>query len=264
MTTATEISAPVSASTPARPLDLMTPKARLGIILPSSNRLCEPQFIHFAPPGLGVHFNRMRMTGPWHKPVDQMMDKIREVAGALGDSGCDAIVFNCTGTSMEEGPEAEARVINAIAEETGAIALATGKAIVDALHALAIRSLVLLSPYRQSVNDAERAYLTKMGFDVLDDLGLNLKGGNDYIHVEPQRWVQLACEMIAAHPKADGVFLSCTNTTQIEAIPAIERLTGKACVNSNQAVLWAASRVLAPRLGGWPREGRLGRLFGNA
>lgn len=247
-----------------RAAELMTPRARLGLIIPSSNRLTEPQFHHFAPAGLGVHINRLRMTGPWHKPVDQLMDQIRASAGALADAGCDAIVFHCTGTSMEEGPEAEARVIEAIAAESGAITLATGKAIVDAMHALALKSLVLISPYRQSVNDAERAYLTRLGFDVLHDIGLNLKGGEEYIHVEPKRWFDLSCESLAAHPRADGVFLSCTNTTQIEAIPAIERMTGKACVNSNQAVLWAVSRALAPKLGGWPREGRLGRLFGNA
>jgi maleate cis-trans isomerase len=74
----------------------------------------------------------------------------------------------------------------------------------------------------------------------------------------------MARESIAAHPGADGIFLSCTNTTQIEAIPTIERATGKPCVNSNQAVLWAVTRALAPKLGSWPREGRLGRLFGNA
>ena len=34
------------------------------------------------------------------------------------------------------------------------------------------------------------------------------------------------------------MFLSCTNTTQIEAVAAIERALGKPVVNSNQAVLW--------------------------
>lgn len=253
-----------SAHPAARAADLVTPRARLGLIIPSSNRLSEPQFHHFAPHGLGIHVTRLRMTGPWHRPVAALMDDIKAAAGALADARCDAIAFHCTGTAMEEGPDTEARVIELIAAETGKIALATGRAIVDAMHALAIRSMVLITPYRQSVNDAERAYLARLGFSVLHDVGLGLKGGDEYIHVEPRRWVELACDSTGRHPQADGIFLSCTNTTQIEAIPAIERATGKACVNSNQAVLWAATRALAPRLGGWPREGSLGRLFGNA
>ena len=82
--------------------------------------------------------------------------------------------------------------------------------------------------------------------------------------MEPERWLDLSVEAIAAHKDADGVFLSCTNTTQIEVVAEIESRTGKPAVNSNQAVLWAVTRALAPKLGGWPRLGGLGRLFGNA
>ena len=46
----------------------------------------------------------------------------------------------------------------------------------------------------------------------------------------------------------DGVFLSCTNTTQIEAIADIERRLGKPVVNSNQAVLWGCLRKLGAAL----------------
>ncbi len=247
-----------------RPADLKTPRARLGLIIPSSNRLCEPQLHHFAPPGLGIHIARLRSTGPWHRPISELGDDLKLVAGTLADAKCDAIVFNCTGGAMEEGPDAEARAVEVIARETGAQAFATGAAIVAALKALMLRKLVLLTPYRQAVNDAEKIYLGQLGFEVVHDIGLNLSGGNEYIHVEPKRWLDLALEAMDKHPEADGLFLSCTNTTQIEIIEEVERATGRPCINSNQAVLWMACRLLAPQLGGWPRQPRLGRLFGNA
>lgn len=255
-----------SAEAPAnpRPAILATPKARLGLIIPSSNRLTEPQFRHYAPPALGIHVTRLRMTGPWHKPLPEIHEKVREAAGALADAGCDAIVFHCTGGAMEDGPEAEAAVVELIRAETGAIAMATGEAIVAALRNLDIRTMVLVSPYRQSVNDAERVYLGGLGFEVVHDIALNLKGGNDYVTVEPARWLALSLKAMAAHADADALFLSCTNTTQIEIVAEAERRTGRPCINSNQAVLWAATRALAPKLGGWPRIGGLGRLFGNA
>jgi maleate cis-trans isomerase len=40
----------------------MNPQARIGLIIPSSNRLTEPQFHRFAPPGFGIHATRLRMT----------------------------------------------------------------------------------------------------------------------------------------------------------------------------------------------------------
>ena len=62
-------------------------------------------------------------------------------------------------------------------------------------------------------------------------------------------------------PDADGIFLSCTNTTQIEAIADIERLLGKPVVNSNQAVLWGCVKRLKAALAPLPPMPALGRLM---
>ena len=58
----------------------------------------------------------------------------------------------------------------------------------------------------------------------------------------PEVWVDLA--IAHAYDGADGYFLSCTNTTQVEAIAPIEAKMGKPVVNSNQAVLWACLKRL--------------------
>ena len=62
-------------------------------------------------------------------------------------------------------------------------------------------------------------------------------------------------------PEADGIFLSCTNTTQIEAVAAIEQALGKPVVNSNQAVLWGCLKRLKEKLGGGEPAPKLGRLM---
>ena len=42
---------------------LPMPLARIGMIIPSVNSMTEPQFNHFAPPGLAVHVARARVAG---------------------------------------------------------------------------------------------------------------------------------------------------------------------------------------------------------
>jgi maleate isomerase len=37
---------------------LSEPRARIGLIIPSVNRMTEPQFNHYAPEGLGIHVAR--------------------------------------------------------------------------------------------------------------------------------------------------------------------------------------------------------------
>ena len=62
-------------------------------------------------------------------------------------------------------------------------------------------------------------------------------------------------------PEVEGIFLSCTNTTQIDAIADIERQLGKPVVNSNQAVLWGCLRQLGAALTPRPAMPELGRLM---
>jgi maleate isomerase len=241
---------------------LATPAARIGLIIPSSNRLSEPQFRHFAPPALGIHVTRLQMTGKWNRPLSALGEDLDRAASALADARVDLIVFHCTGTAMEEGPEQEARAIARISDGTGIAAFSTAGALVEALRAVGIARPVLVSPYVQATNDHEKDYLARLGFAVVNDVALGLKGGDEYLTVPPERWIEIA--RAAMRPGADGLLLSCTNTTQIETIAPLERELGIPVVNSNQAVLWAAMRRLGTRLAGARLAPELGRLVETA
>ncbi|MCC6780575.1 MAG: hypothetical protein IT537_28695 [Hyphomicrobiales bacterium] len=159
---------------------------------------------------------------------------------------------------MEEGPEGDARTRELIKRATSITAMSTASATEEALDALALRKLILLTPYDQATNDHEIDYLRRIGRTVVHDVALALPGSDDYLAQTPERWVELA----VAHARADtdGYFLSCTNTTQIEAFAPIERRLGQPVVNSNQAVLWAATQRLRGKLGAARLAPGLGRL----
>jgi maleate isomerase len=125
--------------------------------------------------------------------------------------------------------------------------MSTAAAIEEALGVLNLKKLILLTPYDQDTNDHEIDYLKQIGIAVVHDVALALPGSDDYLAQLPERWVELAVEH--AHDAADSYFLSCTNTTQIEAIEPIEQRLGKPVVNSNQAVLWACVQRLRHKLG---------------
>jgi maleate cis-trans isomerase len=232
----------------------MNGQGRIGLIIPSSNRLTEPQFNRYAPPGVDVHVTRLRMTGKFRKPLDEMKRSLVEASEALSDVKPGVIVFHCTANSMEKGLAHESAIVEIIEKASGCPTLTTAQAITAAFNQLGIKKLVLISPYVKETNEHEVRYLNEAGYTVLHELGLGLET-HGYSAVTPEEWRTIVQEN--ARADADGYFLSCTNTRMIEAIGDIERETGKPAVSSNQATIWACLR----KLGIEYSDASLGRLF---
>jgi maleate isomerase len=238
--------------------ELTEPRARIGLIIPSVNRMTEPQFNHFAPDALGILVARGRVAGHPERTVAELTDEITHAAGTLADAKPDLIVFHCTHTSMKECADGESRIIDLIKKTTGIEALSTSRLVNEALHALGLKKVVVLSPYMTNKDIID--YLAAAGIGVVKDVALACKTPADFEAVTPQRWLELARDNDT--PEADGIFLSCTNTTQIEAVAAIEAALGKPVVNSNQAVLWGCLRRLKDKLGTEPATSdKLGQLM---
>ncbi len=250
------MSVTATAEQPAAGQGLQAPRARIGMIIPSVNSMSEPQFNHYAPRGLSIHVARARVAGEWKRPLPQMADEITLSAHLLSDVSPNLIVFHCTDTSMTQGPQGEGRILDLVKDATGIDAVATSRLVLEALQAMNIRRLLLLSPYNS--NKAVIDYLVATGHTVVHDVALKLKS-QEFANVTPREWVELARQH--DRPDADGIFLSCTNTTQIDAIADIERTLGKPVVNSNQAVLWGCLKRLRGKLGTLPAMPQLGSLM---
>jgi maleate cis-trans isomerase len=234
------------------------PRARVGLIIPSVNTYSEPQFNRLAPDGLGVHVARARVAGPWKRPLPELKEEIAGAARLLSDCHPDVIVFHCTDTSMTQGPQGEGRILDMVREATGIDAMATSRLVLDALQTLGMKKVVLLTPYKS--NKAVIDYLTAASIEVVQDVALKLEA-KDFGGVTPRQWADMARDN--DRPEADGIFLSCTNTRQIEAIADIERELGKPVVNSNQAVLWGCLKRLQSTLAPLKPMPQLGRLMGH-
>src|SRR5215204_7093560 len=149
------------------------PKRRIGLIIPSVNTFSEPQFNRFAPDGLGIHVARARVAGLWKRPLPEMAGEIASAAQLLADCGPDLIVFHCTDTSMTQGPQGEGKILDIVRDATGIDALATSRLVLDALTALGMKKVVLLTPYKS--NKAVIDYLTAAGVAVVQDVALKLE-----------------------------------------------------------------------------------------
>ena len=223
---------------------LPTPLARIGLIIPSSNRLDRTPTAALCAAGARHSRDPPADDRQMEQPSSALGDDIQRAAGALADAKCDIIVFHCTGHAMEEGPDGDARTRALIKNATGTEAISTASAIQEALDALQLKRLILLTPDDQDTNDHEIDYIRRIGLAVVHDVALALPGSDQYLAEPPERWVALAVEH--ARDDADGYFLKAAPTRRRSRRSSRSdswRL-GKPVVNSNQAVLWACMKRL--------------------
>jgi maleate isomerase len=232
--------------------------SRVGLIIPSSNRMVEGEMVHGFPAGVMAHVTRLRMTGDSRGPLDAVLPRVEEATRALLDAKCDVVAFHCTANSTDEGRSGEERLLAAIKRAGAAHATTTATAIRNALDALGARRIVLITPYSQAVTDHETEFFHEAGYQVIFAKGFGLAGSDAYCSTPPSFWRDRALE--AARPDADVYFLSCANISVFSIIAELEARLGRPVITSNQAVIWdALVRVGIKDIRGCP-----GRLFASA
>jgi maleate isomerase len=227
--------------------------ARVGLIIPSSNRMVEQEMVAAYPAGVQAHITRLRMTGAHHLAFDALLAQAEEAARALVDARCEAVAFHCTANSMEGGKDGERRLLEALARAGARHATTTITAIERALAAFGARRIVLITPYSAATTEHEAAFLRQSGFDVILAKGFALAGSDAYCAAPAAFWRDRALEL--ALPDADAYLISCANISVFGVIDELEARLGRTVVTSNQSVVWDTLARL-----GIPARGP-GRLF---
>jgi maleate isomerase len=230
--------------------------ARVGLIIPSSNRMAEQEMVPAFPEGVQAHVTRLRMTGANHLAFGELLPRLEEATRTLVDARCDVVAFHCTANSMEGGKAGEQQILATLARAGAAHATTTITAIQRALDALDARRIVLVTPYGAQTTEHEAEFLRDAGYDVLFAKGFALAGSDAYCATPPQFWCDRVIE--AQRPDADAYLVSCANISVFGVIEELEATLNRPIVTSNQSVIWDALRLL-----GWSdRRGCPGRLFG--
>jgi maleate isomerase len=217
--------------------DRIFPRARIGFIIPASNRMVEPQMQRFMPKGVVPHFTRILMRD---RELDELMPEIRNATFLLAESKCDVTVLQCTGTSMSGGVDKEKEIIAEMEKVSGRKALSAASSLMAAFAALGARKLVFLSETAAAGHARKLAYLREAGFEILADKAVGLAGTDWYCTMPPQLWYDTALSL--RRDDADAYFISCANIHSIDVIEDLERALNKPVITSNQAALWCALR----------------------
>ena len=225
----------------------MSPRKRIGVMVPSTNTTCEADFQLTVPRDITIHGQRLWMTneGTGDEAYVRMNAEIESGARYLATANVDVVVYGCTTGSFYKGPGWDTQMLELIQREARVPAVATSPSVVEALRFFGARRLSVATPYPEWNNQRLRAYLEAQGFEVLNVDGepRAAAAGNQGINdQDPEAVVEFASRV--CRPEADALLCSCTAWRSVEAIAAIEARTGKPAVSSNQSTIWTALRAL--------------------
>jgi maleate isomerase len=214
-------------------------RLRIGMMLPCRNTVAEADMHSLLPAGIALITTRLRLLGTSHQELMGMTENIEQAAELLGSAKVNLILFHCTAVSTLDSTMGD-RLVERITRTTGIPATATSLALLKALDTLKARRIVMVTPYRQGINDDEARFFRQHGVEVIREIGLGLPDAESMSRITPDEWYRHTLEM--RHPDAEAYFLSCTNIRAVPAIAALERTLGVPVISSNQAMIWHAMR----------------------
>jgi maleate isomerase len=221
-------------------MDHLVWKAKIGLVVVSSSTVSEGRYPRVAPPDIGFFTSRMLLHGRGLAGMAAMEQQAARAIEELASVPVDAIAYCCTVSGALRGVAGDRTFCETMAQRWGIPVTSTMLAVTEALQQLALRRVVVTSPYPDSHHEAERVCLAQAGIEAIAMHGMGLETGQAFATVTPAAIAQFALEVW--DDTADGLFISCMNFDALPAVQILEERLGKPVVTSHAATLW---RVLA-------------------
>jgi maleate isomerase len=225
----------------------MAVRRRLGLLVPSTNSVAEPDVHAAVPDGVTVHVHRLFLPDNVSKKdaMDRMNSDLVTGATYLATARVEAICMTGTTNSFYQGAAGADWMETTMSTTAKVPAVASSLSVVLALKHYGATKLSVATPYADWANERLREFLVASGFDVLNlDNDPRVADGHPQ-HMndqDPEEIREFALSVWRGD--ADAMFLSCAAWRAMEVAASIEEAIGKPVITTNQATVWRALRTM--------------------
>lgn len=225
----------------------VSPRAVLGLIVPSTNTAVESEYNRMRPEGVSWHAGRIWIR---NEELDSdesfehfLADLRQEISRAVRDVlTCkpDRLVMGMSAETFWGGAEGNAR-FEAWMHELSGLPVTTGAAACDAaLKAYGAKRIGVITPYQPVGDQQVRTFFTEMGYDVAAVKGLACSSATSIADVTPQ---ELREAFLAVDgTDVDALVQAGTNLYAARTAAELEAELGKPVIAINTATVWHALR----------------------
>jgi maleate cis-trans isomerase len=228
----------------------MAVRRRIGLLVPSTNTVAEPDVIGAVPAGVTVHVHRLYLPAdvPKKDAMDRMNSDLEQGAKYLASAKVEILCMTGTTNSFYQGASGADWMEETMSKHGGVKAVASSPSIVMALRHYKAKKLSVATPYADWANGRLRDFLTAAGFEVLNlDKDVRVADGHPQ-HMNDQGPEEILDFCLSVwNPDADAMLLPCAAWRTMEVAAAIEAETGKPVITTNQATSWRTLRKMGIR-----------------
>jgi len=212
-----------------------------GVLIPSTNTTCEIEYCRLLPASLQVHIGRLGKGdgGTFSASKDE---DVEYQAKLLGTAKVEVICLAQTSASLF-ADNYDAIAIERMRKAAGVPAITSAQAVGQAVRALGVTRIALVSPYSQPVIKRAKAYY-EHGF------GLQVVGLEGFAATDAYMIGKIGPEAARdAFARIDRPEIECFvvpggNFPTMTHVPAWENEFGRPVVTTNGAALWAMMRIM--------------------
>jgi maleate isomerase len=218
---------------------------RLGVLTPSSNTALEPltQAMLAGLPDASAHFSRFKVTEiALDKQALVQFDESRILAAAelLADAKVQAIGWSGTAAGWM-GFEQDRRLCERITAATGIPATTAVLALNEMLALRGLRTLALVTPYTQDVQQRIADNYRALGIEVVAERHLSIRDNHAFGLVPPAQLRSMIGEVAQARPQAIATY--CTNLRAAPLAQEVEQSLGIPLLDTVATTVWGLLRA---------------------
>jgi maleate isomerase len=241
-------------------------RAKVGVIVPSTNTVVEHDAALLAPHGITFHTGRMYIENPAmddNENFENLLEQIRaSMKVALRDvMTCkpDLIMMGMSAETFWGGVEGNASFIKRVEAMTDGLPVTTGASSCRAaLEAFDVKRIAVFSPYQPVADVNVDRYFTEAGFDVLHVTGLRVPTATAIAEVTEAEVIETLREIDS--PDVQAIVQVGTNLSMVRLADQAEHWLGKPVISINAATIWHTLRS-AGFSDTWGSSGSLLRNF---
>ena len=240
-------------------------RAKIGVIIPSTNTLVEADFNDLRIPGVTFHAGRMYIEQPALDSDEAFGRLLRQVDSAFETALRDVLTCKPDHLAMAMsaptfwgGKVGTERFLRRARELTELVVTTGAESCRRALEHFGARRIAVLSPYQPIMRQQIVRYFEEVGFDVLAYTDLRCESATSIAEVTPEALRDAVLSL--DRPDVDAIVQAGTNLSMVRLSDELEHELSKPVVAINAAIVWSAYRTLGfdDKL---PNAGRLLREF---